>query len=186
MSAKEELNKVLQENTVDGTKYEGAIFAIQQLIHNNTKAIEELGKNIKSLEQSIKDIDSTVGRVPKNIDTSYSKALNSICTTMEVNVRSLDDNVKNVITKLEQSCLDVDESNKKIKNLQDDMQNLSTKVKDTVNALNFDRKLYLLFVFLFVVWLAAIRYTEWKNIYAWAIGIISCLCLAFEVYGNNK
>lgn len=186
MSAKDELNKALREDTVDETKYEGAIFAIQQLIHNNTKAIEELGKNIKSLEQSIKDIDSTVGRVPKNIDTSYSKALDSICTTMEVNVRSLDDNVKDVISKLKQSCFDVDESNKKIKNLQDDMQNLSTKVKDTVNALNLDRKLYLLFVFLFVVWLAAIRYTEWKNIYAWAIGIISCLCLAFEVYGNNK
>ena len=41
MSAKDELNKALQENTVDGTKYEGAIFAIQQLLHNNTQAIEE-------------------------------------------------------------------------------------------------------------------------------------------------
>ena len=182
MSAKDELNKALKEETIDETKYEGAIFAIQQLLHNNTKAIEELGKNIKSLEQAIKDIDSTVSRVPQNIDTSYSKALDSICTTMEVNVRSLDDNVKNVVTKLEQSCLDVDESNKKIKNLQDDAQNILNNLKLMINTLNIDRVVYLFFIVLFMLWLGVFRYTEWSKMFSWGLGILTFIYVSVEIY----
>ena len=76
MSAKDELNKALKEDTVDETKYEGAIFAIQQLLHNNTKAIEELGKQIKSLEQAIKNINYEMEEVQREFSKLFNDEKN--------------------------------------------------------------------------------------------------------------
>lgn len=184
MSAKEELNKALQENTVDGTKYEGAIFAIQQLLHNNTKAIDELGKHIKSLEQAIKNIDSTVSRVPQNIDTSYSKALDSICTTMEVNVRGLDDNVKDVSEKLKKSCLDVDKCHDRIKNLQDDMEKISSSLSNITDKTDLDRAVNLFFVLVFLFCITLNFYTQWGNVCAMVLGCIYAIVLLYLFYKN--
>lgn len=184
MSAKDDLTKALKEEHVDIDKYEGAIFAIQQILHNQTKAIEVLEKNIKSLEQSHKSLETAVNNVPKSIDTSYSMALNTICTTMKSNVKELDTSVKDAVDKLSKSCSSVEKHEGKIKSLQDDLQKLSVKMNDSIYIINKDRNTYLLFIVLFMLWLGLIRYTDWNEKYACILGAIYSIYLAYYFLKN--